>query len=169
MDEFRAQLDALMGEDRNVPLAERDERRCVRLPTPCSARARCCAGAVQLSSTAACTSAVLPAPIAVAVVPDAAVLPLLLPLQTAVCSCNAAHHVWLPFAAAAGASASSTTKMCASTTSAASAPTRCEACSPACLLELAVPGTAVCAAELAGSRRLAQRQRRRLRRRQQQQ
>ena len=28
MDEFRAQLDALMGEDRNVPLAERDERRC---------------------------------------------------------------------------------------------------------------------------------------------
>lgn len=28
MDEFRAQLDALMGEDRNVPLTERDERRC---------------------------------------------------------------------------------------------------------------------------------------------
>ncbi|PRW39225.1 Luc7 3 [Chlorella sorokiniana] len=30
MDEFRAQLDALMGEDRNVPLAERDERRSKR-------------------------------------------------------------------------------------------------------------------------------------------
>ncbi len=57
MDEFRAQLDALMGEDRNVPLAERDERRCAaNQPAPAAAAwVSCC-----LVPCCCCLALVLP-------------------------------------------------------------------------------------------------------------